>query len=168
MTYKPIVCIDFDGVIHSYTSGWKGAHVIPDPPVPGAIDALLGYLDAGFQVAIFSTRSKGLRGRWAMQSWLRQAIRDHWETTQYTPNRSPSLVECECWSDAVGIERRFKWPWFKPSAIITIDDRALTFNGDWTDPDYLPSALRAFKPWNKGGKQAFDWNALQRLRKASA
>ena len=29
---KPILCLDFDGVVHSYTSGWKGADVIPDPP----------------------------------------------------------------------------------------------------------------------------------------
>ena len=34
------ILLDFDGVIHSYTSGWKGAGVIPDPPVPGAIDFL--------------------------------------------------------------------------------------------------------------------------------
>ncbi len=29
---KQTVVFDFDGVIHSYTSGWKGATVIPDPP----------------------------------------------------------------------------------------------------------------------------------------
>lgn len=31
--YIPTVSFDFDGVIHSYRSGWKGAAVIPDPPV---------------------------------------------------------------------------------------------------------------------------------------
>lgn len=35
-----ILSIDFDGVIHSYTSRWKGVDVIPDMPVPGAFEAL--------------------------------------------------------------------------------------------------------------------------------
>ena len=38
-----------------------------------------------------------------------------------------------------------KWPTEKPPAMITIDDRALTFDGTWPDLD----ALLAFKPWNK-------------------
>jgi hypothetical protein len=29
MMGKPILCLDFDGVLHSYSSGWKGADVIP-------------------------------------------------------------------------------------------------------------------------------------------
>ena len=28
---KQTVVFDFDGVIHSYTSGWKGATIIPEP-----------------------------------------------------------------------------------------------------------------------------------------
>jgi hypothetical protein len=42
---KPILCLDFDGVLHSYTSGWKGAAVIPDPPVPGRSPLSLGPLN---------------------------------------------------------------------------------------------------------------------------
>ena len=165
---KPIISVDFDGVIHSYSSGWPGASTIPDPPVPGAIAALLGMLDAGFNVAIFSSRSKSIAGRWAMKRWLATAIADHWEKG----GREPSLVECECWGDAAGIHRKFSWPWFKPSALMTIDDRALTFNGDWTDAAYSPAAIRAFKPWNKTPQKiephkAFDFGALQELRRAS-
>lgn len=141
---KPVLCLDFDGVIHSYTSGWKGAHVIPDPPVPGAIPYMLSALDH-FDVAIFSSRSKSLRGRWAMQLWLGKAIAEHWEAG----GTEPSLTECECWSDAAGIHRKFSWPWFKPAALITIDDRALTFDGDWSSPRYSAEGIRSFKPWNK-------------------
>ncbi len=165
---KPILNIDFDGVIHSYASGWKGAGNIPDAPVPGAIPWLLRMLDAGFEVAIFSSRSKNPLGRRAMKQWLAKEIANHW----MGGGRELSFAECECWGDATGIYRRFSWPWFKPPALMTIDDRALTFNGDWNDPAYSPEAIRAFKPWNKTPQKiephkAFDFAALQTMRKAS-
>ena len=62
---KPILCLDFDGVIHSYTSGWKGADVIPDPPVDGALD-FLERASAHFDVQIFSSRSNQPGGIEAM------------------------------------------------------------------------------------------------------
>ena len=40
MSYKPTVVFDFDGVIHSYKSGWRGPENIPDPVVPGIADAI--------------------------------------------------------------------------------------------------------------------------------
>lgn len=38
MNKKPILNFDFDGVCHSYTSGWQSADTIPDDPVPGLFD----------------------------------------------------------------------------------------------------------------------------------
>ena len=48
----PILCLDFDGVLHSYTSGWLGADVIPDPPVPGYAQFLLRAVEV-FEVHTF-------------------------------------------------------------------------------------------------------------------
>jgi hypothetical protein len=141
----PIVAIDFDGVIHSYASGWRGVANIPDPPVDGSIDALFRLLDAGFKVAIFSSRSSSLRGRFAMKRWMQRAITEHW----LKGGSLPSGVEAECWGDVGGVYRKFHWPWFKPAALMTIDDRAVTFNGDWTDRAYTPDGIRGFRPWNK-------------------
>lgn len=136
-----ILCLDFDGVIHNYSSGWKGASVIPDPPVEGSIEAILHYLDAGFEVSIFSSRSKSIFGRWAMQRYIGNAIADYWERG----GNALALRDAECRSDAFAVAGKLKWPWFKPAAFITIDDRALTFTGQWP----TAAELRGFRPWNK-------------------
>lgn len=134
MTRKPILCVDFDGVLHSYSSGWKGAGVANDPPVDGAADFLF-RATKHFTVAIYSSRSKSLAGRACMQRYIKQ----HLDT---------SLTFCgEDHGNGDFISEVIKWPWFKPSAFLTIDDRALTFLGEWPDMQ----ALRDFKPWNKRG-----------------
>lgn len=46
--YIPTVSFDFDGVIHSYRSGWKGAAVIPDPPVEGIKEVIEQLISDGF------------------------------------------------------------------------------------------------------------------------
>jgi hypothetical protein len=126
---KPILCLDFDGVIHSYSSGWKGADVIPDPPVDGAMKFIWEATEH-FRVAIFSSRTNQSGGLTAMQSWLNKNFRDYWG-----PHRTEAddkLAEIE-------------WPIEKPAALVTLDDRAITFDGTWPDIE----SLKRFKPWNK-------------------
>jgi hypothetical protein len=129
---KPILCLDFDGVIHSYTSGWQGVGVCADPPVNNTLTFLYEATKV-FKVAIYSSRSKSLAGRAAMRRYMRE----HFNLSlTFSPDH-----------DADWLHEAVYYPWFKPSAFITIDDRALTFNGSWGD--YHPASLLAFKPWNK-------------------
>ncbi len=65
------VAVDFDGVIHSYTSPWQGASVIPDPPVPGAIDWLNKIVEK-FEVVVHTTRGDQEGGNDAVRTYLRE------------------------------------------------------------------------------------------------
>ena len=113
------VVFDFDGVIHSYTSGWKGETNIPDPPVPGIQEALKEIHDAGYEVVVVSTRCKTVLGRMAIENWL-----DMYGITQEV--------------DKVCKE--------KPPAIAYIDDRAICFDGH---PETLLKKIQNFQPWYK-------------------
>lgn len=97
---KQTVVFDFDGVIHSYTSGWQGATVVPDPPVPGIKEAIADIREAGYKVVVVSTRCNTIPGMEAI--------------TKY-------LDEHEIVVDAVLKD--------KPPAIVYIDDRAICFDG---------------------------------------
>ena len=131
MKRKPILCLDFDGVVHSYVSGWKGARVIPDPPTEGAMAFMQDALCAGWDVVIHSSRARYWGGITAMRNWLREWCPDGgWHEVMGTPQLEDV--------------RFVRW---KPPAIVTLDDRALTFMGTWPALE----ALREFKPWNKGG-----------------
>lgn len=132
---KPLICVDFDGVLHSYVSGWKGVAEIPDPPMPGAMDWLREMYEGGFDVAIYSSRSKSCRGRRAMKAWLRVWI----EQASWAQIMAPTTWELLY----LEIGRWVQWPWFKPPAVATIDDRAIRFVGEWPTRE----ELRAFKPW---------------------
>jgi hypothetical protein len=126
---KPILCLDFDGVIHSYTSGWQGADVIPDPPVDGAMDFIWEATEH-FTVAIFSSRTNQRGGLIAMQRWLRE---------HFMQQFGHRLLAAE------DTYRDITWPVEKPPALVTLDDRALTFTGTWPSMEFI----KAFKPWNK-------------------
>ena len=134
---KPIISVDFDGVLHSYSSGWQGMASIPDRPVPGAMQWLADLYESDrVRVAIFSSRSKTLQGRWAMRSWLRHYLIVEFGYMAGPRFMDPLYLEILEW---------VKWPWFKPAALITLDDRAMTFTGVFPSLDQM----LAFKPWNK-------------------
>lgn len=124
MSRKPILSVDFDGVLHSYTSKWEASDKIPDPPVPGAI-AFLREAVNHFRVCIYSTRSATYAGRTAMQQWLARSAHEEEEGPVWL-----HLIE---------------WPDKKPPALVTLDDRAVLFEGEFPSMDFLLS----FKPWNK-------------------
>ena len=123
---KPILCVDFDGVIHSYTSRWIDETTIPDPPVPGAL-AWLEEAAKVFDVVVYSSRSKTEAGRNAMAGWIVKHNLDEGRMHDIRLNFASE----------------------KPPAFLTIDDRAIQFDGTWDKLN--PSELLKFKPWNKTG-----------------
>ena len=100
MAAKPTVVFDFDGVIHSYVSGWKGIDIIPDPPVEG-IKELIEDLRSKYEVVVVSTRCATDTGKLAVERYL--------------------LI------NNITVDKVMKE---KPPAIVYIDDRAICFDGD--------------------------------------
>lgn len=96
---RPTVVFDFDGVIHSYTTRWRGASVIPDPPVEGIREAIQ-EIRRYYRVVVVSARCSEENGIKAIREYLKK-----------------NDIEV----DAIAVE--------KPPAVVYIDDRALTFDG---------------------------------------
>lgn len=124
---KQILCLDFDGVIHSYVTPGYNAKFVPDPPVEGAIPFIVEAVK-DFEVDVFSSRSNEPGGIAAMQGWL------EFHMTKELGREVASAVF-----------KQIKWPQKKPPAFLTIDDRALTFDGNWPSV----KSLIDFKPWNR-------------------
>lgn len=156
---KPILSLDFDGVIHSYTSGWQGPRTIPDPPVEGALRFIVEALRV-FDVQIFSSRSKYWGGRRAMQKWLRYHYtavvsenEEGWKTApEWWAREVLKNAFVDPWKDEVNwgvkaLVKRIGFPRAKPPAMVTLDDRGLLFNGIFPTPE----ELLEFEPWYKQG-----------------
>ena len=127
----PILCVDFDGVIHSYEHGWKGGEIY-GTVVPGFFE-WASEAQKLFKLVIYSSRSKDVDGRTAMWSWLKH----EWGKWRHGGTGQDHL-------DPV-IYTAFEFAHEKPSAFLTIDDRAICFTGDWAA--LPPAMLRQFKPW---------------------
>jgi len=138
-TFKPTICIDFDGVIHSYERGWQNG-VIYGTVVPWFFEWVERVRDH-FKLVIYSSRSKTDEGVTAMAFWLNEQ-RQLWlkNNTSALSGDDPLRNETE------PLEIEFAYE--KPAAYLTIDDRAIQFKGDWSDPSLTVEAIRGFKPWN--------------------
>lgn len=108
------VVLDFDGVIHSYTSKWQGVDVIPDPPIEGIKEAIED-IRKDYKVVVVSSRCFQEGGLRAVKAWL---------------DRHDIAVD-----DVLS---------HKPPAIVYVDDRALTFDGN---PKDLIHKIKTFKTW---------------------
>lgn len=124
---KKSIILDFDGVLHSYTTKFRFPWIIPDPPVPGAMK-FLQEMVAHFTVRIYSTRSFNSRGLAAMKKWIKE-----------------KGIE-ECGEEFKEAFKKLKFPEKgKPTGHLYIDDRGFHFEGDWPSAEFIEN----FKPWNR-------------------
>jgi hypothetical protein len=121
---KPIIGLDFDGVIHDYKHGWQDGRIYGEPTV-GFFEWAQSAFPL-FQLIIHSSRAKTREGRDAMMAWLIEKA----EAQGYSAVAGMFTIAAE-----------------KPPAFITIDDRAIRFDGDWSAPQLYPPQIKLFKPW---------------------
>lgn len=140
--YKPIICIDFDGVIHSYENGWQDGEIY-GTATPGFFVWAMKAKNH-FELIVYSSRSKTPEGIAAMQ----EAI-GRW------------AQEDGC-TDPENVVAWFDFSDVKPPAFLTIDDRAICFQGNWSALD--PAELLEFRTWTErapGGKSfTEDYNRM--------
>jgi len=143
---KPILCLDFDGVCHSYISGWQGLTNIPDPPVAGLFPFIL-QAEQHFEIHIFSSRSRFDGGIEAMREWFYK----HWaEYCDSIYDKEPD----DCYDLILSI---LHFPDHKPPAKVSLDDRAILFVGEWPSVDELAS----FKSWAAGKDNLSNYGQLK-------
>jgi len=107
-------------VIHSYTSGWRGSAIIPDKPVKGVERAIALLRSMGYKIIIYSTRCATPQGRKTMKAYLKR-----WNIKV----------------DGIATE--------KPGCFCYVDDRAITFSGDWDKTINDITTFRSYIEYNK-------------------
>lgn len=119
---RKTIGVDFDGVIHSYTSKWTTPTEIHDGPVPGAIKFLNG-MAGQFNVAIISARAQDPNAIQPIKDWLvLHGVDEDFIMEGYIQVTST-----------------------KVGAVMYIDDRGYHFTGTFPSPE----DIWAFKPWNR-------------------
>ena len=126
---RQTLAVDFDGVIHSYTTPWEAPTVIPDPPVEGAIEWLHEMMQE-FDITIMSSRAISLEAIGAIHLWLMNyCSAKQWSGTGQTRGLQHIEITNE-----------------KVPAMIYVDDRGWRFTGPGAFPT-IEDIRR--KPWNR-------------------
>lgn len=116
------VCIDFDGVISEY-KGFAGKGVFGSP-IKGVKESLEELRREGWRLIVHTTRGELS----LVEEYLaKEGIPFHY--LNYNPDNEKFSMSEE-----------------KPGAIVYVDDRALTFRGDWKK---TYQEILIFKPWWK-------------------
>lgn len=114
-----VIAIDFDGVLHSYTSPFSLETL--DPPNPGAVEFLHWLISSGYTPILYTTRAESIQGFDQVASWLEI-------------NNFPPVLEITS---------------TKPKALLYIDDRGFRFEGDFEAiKQFIQDGLH-FRTWNK-------------------
>ena len=114
------ICVDFDGVIADYSKGFQGRGVFGDP-IPGAAVVLNALRSEGWKIIIFTTRSET------------NLLRDY-----MVRHNIPYDEINENSDNPPGTNKG------KPIAEVYLDDRAITFTGDWSQ---AYADITRFRPW---------------------
>lgn len=117
------ICIDIDGTICAY-EGWKGSDSFGQV-LPGAADAILRLHEDGWFVIIFSTRADKNR----IEAFL-NANNIYFDAINENPNQPENALGGKVLAD------------------VYLDDRAITFKGNWED---AYSEIISFVPWEQKG-----------------
>ena len=71
---KKTIAIDFDGVIHKYSKGFRGLDNAYDPPMDGAVESIKQLYDEGYTLKILSSRPKEVIYPWLKKYGLSEYI----------------------------------------------------------------------------------------------
>ena len=123
---KLIIALDFDGCIHSYEKGWHDGSIYGHV-VPGFWE-WAEEAEKHYTLVIFSTRCREVMDTAFLHEWL---DRKHGEHCLATGHIRPMPD--------------FAFSVKKPMAWLTIDDRAITFDGNWSK--FTREFIDGFRPW---------------------
>jgi DNA-binding LacI/PurR family transcriptional regulator len=118
------IAVDFDGVIHGYSEGYKDGSIYDDP-VTGVAEAMRKMKEDGHKIYIFTTRTNKLF---------------------HKKDQGDQIEGIKAYMKKHDIPYDKIWTFGKPMADVFIDDRAIGFRGDWKE---TLEDVRNFKVWNR-------------------